>query len=57
MQNSANIHDSAALAAGDYLKVRDKVVLVTGASSGIGAATAALFGKFGARVAIGFHHK
>jgi NADPH:quinone reductase-like Zn-dependent oxidoreductase len=57
MQNSANIHDSAALAAGDYLKVQDKVVLVTGASSGIGAATAALFGKFGARVAIGFHHK
>jgi 3-oxoacyl-[acyl-carrier protein] reductase len=56
MQNSANIQGDAALAAGDYLKVQDKVVLVTGASSGIGAATAALFGKFGARVAIGFHH-
>jgi NAD(P)-dependent dehydrogenase (short-subunit alcohol dehydrogenase family) len=56
MQNSANIQADAALAAGEYLKVQDKAVLVTGASSGIGAATAALFGKFGARVALGFHH-
>lgn len=56
MQNCTNIQDKVALAARDYLKVQDKVVLVTGASSGIGAATAALFGKFGARVAIGFHH-
>jgi 3-oxoacyl-[acyl-carrier protein] reductase len=55
LQNCANIQDKAGLAVGDYLKVRDKVVLVTGASSGIGAVTAALFGKFGARVALGFH--
>jgi 3-oxoacyl-[acyl-carrier protein] reductase len=32
-----------------------KVALVTGASSGIGAAAAALMGDLGARVAIGFH--
>lgn len=38
-----------------YLNVQDKIVLVTGASSGIGAATAILFGSLGARVAIGFH--
>lgn len=56
MQNRTNIQDNAAFAAGDYLKIQDKVVLVTGASSGIGAATAALFGNFGARVALGFHH-
>jgi 3-oxoacyl-[acyl-carrier protein] reductase len=56
LQNSANIRGDAALADWDYLKVQNKVVLVTGASSGIGAATAALFGKFGARVALGFHH-
>jgi NAD(P)-dependent dehydrogenase (short-subunit alcohol dehydrogenase family) len=56
MQNSANLQHRAALAAGDYLKIQEKVVLVTGASSGIGAATAALFAMFGARVAIGFHH-
>ena len=46
MQNRVKIQDNAALVAGDYLKVQDKVVLVTGASSGIGAATAALFGNF-----------
>jgi len=55
MQNRVKIQDNAALVAGDYLKVQDKLVLVTGASSGIGAATAALFGNFGARVALGFH--
>ena len=56
MQNCANIHDDAAFASGDYLNVQGKVVLVTGASSGIGAATAALFSKLGARVALGFHN-
>ena len=39
----------------NYLKVDGKVALVTGASSGIGAATASLFGSLGTRVAIGFH--
>jgi NAD(P)-dependent dehydrogenase (short-subunit alcohol dehydrogenase family) len=35
--------------------LNDRVVLVTGASSGIGAATAAAFGAEGARVAITYH--
>lgn len=39
----------------NYLNVEGKVVLVTGASSGIGAATATLFGSLGARISIGFH--
>ncbi len=33
-----------------------RVALVTGASSGIGAATAELFSALGAKVAIGYHH-
>lgn len=56
MQNCAHIEDNASFATGDYLNVHGKVVLVTGASSGIGAATASLFGRFGARVALGFHN-
>jgi hypothetical protein len=33
-------------------ELRDRVVLITGASSGIGAATARAYGREGARVAI-----
>ena len=35
--------------------LRDKVVLITGGSTGIGAAAASAFGRNGARVAINFH--
>ena len=55
MQNSSDLKGNVVLESNDFFNVQGKVVLVTGASSGIGAATAALFGKFGAQVALGFH--
>jgi 3-oxoacyl-[acyl-carrier protein] reductase len=40
----------------NYLDLTGRTALITGASSGIGAATASLFADLGARVAIGYFH-
>src|SRR5260370_17605861 len=56
MTTYANVQDNVDRAGNDYLNVRGKVVLVTGASSGSGAANAALLGRYGAHVAVGFNN-
>lgn len=40
----------------NYLDLTGKTALITGASSGIGAAAAAIFADLGAKVAIGYHN-
>jgi 3-oxoacyl-[acyl-carrier protein] reductase len=40
----------------NYLDLTGRTALITGASSGIGAATALVFADLGARVAIGYHN-
>ena len=39
----------------DLFRLTDQTALVTGASSGIGAATAEVLAERGARVALGYH--
>src|ERR1700730_18581031 len=39
----------------NFLELKGRVALVTGASSGIGAATAAVLADLGAKIAIGYH--